>query len=103
VRNEASTRMHWLSLMGMTSITAPCVQKINDRFEIKVYNPENEKRSQLVKFGIGAGVVAVLSLLVGRWIGMLSERQRQEKRRKWESEDSGEDSKLRRRHAREWN
>lgn len=103
MRNEASTRMHLLSLMGVKSITAPCVEILNDRFEMKVYNPENEKRSQLIKFGIWAGGVGVLALLVGRWMGMLSERQRQKKRTEWESESSGESSKLKRRHAREWN
>jgi hypothetical protein len=89
--------------MGVKSITAPCVQTINDRFEMKVYNPENEKRSQLIKFGLWAGGVGVLALLVGRWLGMLSERQRQKRATEWESESSEEGYKLKRRHAREWN
>jgi cytoskeletal protein RodZ len=90
--------------MGVKSITAPCIEILNDRFEMKVYNPENEKRSQLIKFGIWAGGVGVLALLVGRWMGMLTERQRQKKRTEWESESSGESSsKLKRRHVREWN
>jgi hypothetical protein len=95
--------MHFLSLLGFKSITGPCVEKLNDRFELRVYNPENERRSQLIKFGLWAGGVGLLGLLVGRWLGMLSERQRQKKAIEWESESSEESSKLKRRHAREWN
>jgi len=44
-----------LSLGGIKSITALYVENLNNRFELKVYNPENEKGSKLMKFGIEAG------------------------------------------------
>jgi len=51
---------------------------------MKVYNPENERRAQLIKYGIGAGIVSVLALLLGHWTGIISERKREKERREWE-------------------
>ena len=59
VRNEAFTRLHWFSILGGKSITTPCEERINDNFIMKQYNPEQEKRSQFIKYGIVVGVAGV--------------------------------------------
>jgi hypothetical protein len=101
-RNEASTRIHWFTLLGGKAVTAPCVEQINDRFCMKVYNPKNENRAQLIKYGIWTGLAGFIGLLVGRWIGIVSERRHEKERRRWERDYSSDSTKLKRRHAREW-
>jgi hypothetical protein len=63
-------------------VTAPCEERIDDNFIIKLYNPEQEKRSQFIKYGIVVGVAGVFGLLIGRWWGGHQERKHQEEQRR---------------------
>ena len=85
------------------SVTAPCEERINDRFCMRIYNPENESRTQFIKYGFGAGIVGILSFLIGRWMGIITERKHEKEGREWERRYSSDGAKLKRRHAREWN
>jgi len=102
IRNEASTGLHWFSILGGKATTAPCTERLNDSFELKVYNPADEKRELLIKAGIIFGLGGLFGLLIGRWYGGHLERKEQEERRKHEGYWSDSSSRLKRRHARDW-
>jgi hypothetical protein len=83
-------------------VTAPCCEKINDHFTMKIYNPAQESRAQTIKCAVAFAVGGLVGLLFGRWLGGHLERRdrdRQRRERYW-SDDS---AKIKRRHAREWN
>jgi len=103
LRNEASTSLHWFSILGGKAITAPCKERLNDNFELKIYKPADEKRELLIGAGIIFGLGAVFGLLIGRWYGGHVERKEQEERRRREKYWSDSSSKVKRRHARDWN
>jgi hypothetical protein len=107
IRNEASTSLHWFSILGGKAITAPCEERLNDKFELKLYKPADEKSELFIKAGIIFGLGGLFGLLIGRWYGghlerKEQERKEQEERQRRERYRSESSSKLKRRHARDW-
>lgn len=101
VRNQASTRVHWFSLLGGKAVTAPCEERINDNYMLKIYDPGQEKKRALIKSGIAVALGALVGLIIGRWWGKRSERKARERYR--QRMDWSDKKKVRRRlHARDW-
>lgn len=101
VRNQASTRIHWFSLLGGKAVTAPCNERLNDNYMLKIYDPAQEKKQLLIKGAIVAAVSCLLGVLIGRWWGKRSERKAQERQR--QRMDWSDRKTKRRLHARDWN
>ena len=96
-RNTASTKICWYSLLGGKAVTAPCNERINDHYNIKIYSPQQEADSKKRTMGIIAGVVGVvgciLGLLVGRWWGGHIERKRNAARQDFKRESDYSDKR----------
>lgn len=103
LRNQASTKIHWYSLLGGTALTAPCDERINDNYKIKVYNPEQEAAGRRKKMGLIAGAVGlvagILGFVAGRWIGRRKERRENDMKRKYSHYDSSDERKAKKRRA----
>jgi hypothetical protein len=82
LRNQASSRIHWFTIFGGKTLTAPGETGLDDHHVLKAYNPEREKRIQLTILASVGGISALLGLVLGRWWGKHSERKAEEERRK---------------------
>ena len=102
MRNDISAKFHHFTIFNIgKSITAPRDERVNDDFRVKIYNEKQERRAQLKKGLIVAGIAGLFGFLIGRWYGGRRERKRREGRRR-QRYTSDSERKLKRRHAREW-
>jgi hypothetical protein len=112
IRNGASTKLHWFSLLGGKAITAPCEERINDHYTVKVYNPTQEEQLEQRKIGIITGitglVASILGLAIGRWWEHHVQRRKQKgagwRKKKGDTSDARDSTRKRPRrwYVRDW-